>query len=124
MRRRAIAVTTLATLLLSFGLAAAGAQDPHNEISARLSSAKEHAAVGERDAAIADYRKVLSLQPRHVEAIAGLKALGVDDASIAAPLTLTPLDGSASSGGTHPPSPTSKGSGDGGDPFFHGLPLQ
>lgn len=93
-----------------------------NNVDTALQSAKEHAAAGRRDAAIADYRKVLSLEPEHPAAIAGLKALGLGDASIASPpLKLMTPNGNARTGGASPsPAPAGGGGGRGGGGILGG----
>lgn len=134
------AITLVSILaIVPFGLVTAAAQSQHpnpnallnqwlesnqqENIDAALRSAREHAVKGEKDAAIADYRKVLALAPKHPDAVAGLKALGLDDASIASPPpTLAPPGGSPSTSGQNPsPPPTGGGGGGGGGPLGDGL---
>lgn len=90
-------------------------------IDAALRSAKEHASAGRRDAAIAGYRKALALSPRHPAAVAGLKALGLDDAAIAAPLQPAPKPGSIDFGGSKSSTSPARGGGGGGGMFPNGL---
>ena len=80
----------------------------HQEaIDAGLRSAREHAAAGRKEEAIADYRKVLALEPGQPEAVAELKALAGESALLP-PLTLSPK-----SPGGPPPSGGGGGSGPG-----------
>ncbi len=136
MRTRAITLISMLTLM-PISLGPAVAQEPHpnpndllkqwleantqQNIDAALRSAKEHAVKGEKDAAIADYRKVLSLAPDHPEAVAGLKALGLSDAAIASPPPKFSLPGgSSSTGSKNSSSPPATGGG-GGGPLGDGL---
>lgn len=131
--RMMIFIAVLATIPLGLGTAAAQEQHPNpnalleqwlesnqqGNIDAALRSAKQHADKGDKDAAIADYRKVLSLSPGHPDAVAGLKALGLSDASIAAPPpTFGPAGSSPGAGGNPSPSPATGG---GGGPLGDGL---
>ncbi|MGD9785843.1 MAG: hypothetical protein AB7U49_14275 [Hyphomicrobiaceae bacterium] len=126
------AITLVSTLaIVPFGLVTAAAQSQHpnpnallnqwlesnqqENIDAALRSAKAHAVKGEKDAAIADYRKVLALSPKHPDAVAGLKALGLDDASIASPLKLLPPNARSNASAPSPsPFPATGGGGGGG----------
>ncbi len=124
--------------LLPLGVGTAAAQDQHpnpkalleqwlesnqqENIEAALRSAKQHAVAGEKDAAIADYRKVLALAPNHPDAVAGLKSLGLSDASIAAPPPkFGPPGGSPDAGGNRSQSAPTGGGGGGGGPLGDGL---
>jgi hypothetical protein len=95
--------------------------EQQRSIDTLLRSAGQHAAAGAKDAAVADYRQVLSLAPNHPDAVTGLKALGLDDASIAAPLKLPPSNGSPSGGGPSPAPPSATGGGGGGGIFPNGI---
>lgn len=129
-RRTATFIWIVAIMSAGVGAAAAQTQHPNpnavlnqwlegnlqQNIDAALRSARQHAVKGEKDAAIADYRKVLALAPEHPDAVAGLKALGLDDASIASPPpTLRPPGGSPKAGSPSPsPAPATGGGGGGG----------
>ena len=111
MRARIAAISILSALVLGPGTAAAQEPLPNpnadlnqwlsegrqKSIDDALRSAKEHAAAGRRDEAIADYKKVLGIEPAHPDAMAGLKALGGGSAALPT-LTLPSTTGSGGSG--------------------------